>query len=214
MYRRDLARRLGHAADDRQHRHLGGLVVLADPERERPEVRRGPVEDHREQQQRRHLDPARDRRPADDRRQRARGAADDDVLGRRALEQRSCRRRRRTPIASSVRNDDSRFTAHAISTIEIAPSTIPKTRAFSGVTWWAGSGRRRVRVISRSMSRSRYWLIALAEPAASVPQTSVQKVRRSQSASVIPGTSRVARTIAGIVVTSSSSMIRGLVRAM
>ena len=30
----------------------------------------------------------------------------------------------------------------------------------------------------------------------------------------MPGTSRVARTIAGTVVTSSSSMIRGLVSAM
>ena len=64
------------------------------------------------------------------------------------------------------------------------------------------------------MSRSRYWLIALAEPAASVPQTSVQKARRNHSAGAMPGISRVARTIAGIVVTSSSSMIRGLVRAM
>ena len=64
------------------------------------------------------------------------------------------------------------------------------------------------------MSRSRYWLMALAEPAASEPQRSVQAVRRSHSARFMPGTSRVARTIAGIVVTSRSSMIRGLVRAM
>ena len=63
------------------------------------------------------------------------------------------------------------------------------------------------------MSRSRYWLIALAEPAASVPHSSVQNASRSHSGSDI-GRSRVARTIAGIVVTSSSSMIRGLVSAM
>ena len=81
------------------------------------------------------------------------------------------------------------------------------------MTAWAGSGRRRVRVISRSMSRSRYWLIAFAEPAASVPQTSVQKASRNHSGAAIPGSSRVASTIAGIVVTSSSSMIRGLVSA-
>jgi heme A synthase len=36
----------------------------------------------------------------------------------------------------------------------IAPRTRPKTTARSGSTWWAGSGRRRVRVIRRSMSRS------------------------------------------------------------
>ena len=93
------------------------------------------------------------------------------------------------------------------------PSTIPNTSAFSGVTSWAGSGRRRVRDISRSMSRSRYWLIAFAEPAASVPQSIVQNARRSHSGRFMPGRSRVARTMAGIVVMSSSSMIRGLVSA-
>src|SRR5665811_2362549 len=40
--------------------------------------------------------------------------------------------------------------------IAITPSTIPKTTACSGSTAWAGSGRRRVLVIRRSMSRSRY----------------------------------------------------------
>ncbi len=64
------------------------------------------------------------------------------------------------------------------------------------------------------MSRSRYWLIALAEPAASVPQISVQNASRNHSAACMPGISRVAMTIAGIVVTSSSSMIRGFVSAM
>jgi len=54
---------------------------------------------------------------------------------------------------------------------------------------------------------------AFAEPAASVPQTRVQNVSRTQSTIGRPGTSRVARTIAGTVVTSSSSMIRGLVSA-
>jgi hypothetical protein len=63
------------------------------------------------------------------------------------------------------------------------------------------------------MSRSRYWLMALAAPAASVPATSVQTVTRSQSIGWMPGTSRVARTIAGTVVTRRSSMIRGFVSA-
>ena len=63
------------------------------------------------------------------------------------------------------------------------------------------------------MSRSRYWLIAFALPAASVPPMSVQTTSQPQSTQSTPGRSRVARTIAGIVVIRSSSMIRGLVRA-
>ena len=60
--------------------------------------------------------------------------------------------------------------------------------------------------------------MALALPAASVPPIIVQKTRPTQSGqstpAAAPGRSRVARTIAGTVVTSSSSMIRGLVSAM
>jgi hypothetical protein len=96
----------------------------------------------------------------------------------------------------------------------ITPRTIPKTTACSGSTAWAGSGRRRVRVMRRSMSRSRYWLMAFALPAARVPPTSVQATSQPQSTQSTPGRSRVARTIAGTVVMRRSSMIRGLVRAM
>ena len=53
MYSADLAARLGDAADDREHRHAGRRVVAADPQRERPEVRRRPVEDDQEQEHRR-----------------------------------------------------------------------------------------------------------------------------------------------------------------
>ena len=60
--------------------------------------------------------------------------------------------------------------------------------------------------------------MALALPAASVPPIIVQKTSAIQSGqstpAAAPGRSRVARTIAGTVVTSSSSMIRGLVSAM
>ena len=59
--------------------------------------------------------------------------------------------------------------------------------------------------------------MALALPAASVPPTSVQTTSPNQRpvhAARAPGRSRVARTIAGTVVTSSSSMMRGLVSAM
>ena len=70
-----------------------------------------------------------------------------------------------------------------------------------------GSGRRWVRCISRSMSRSYQQLKTLAAPAASVPPTSVATSSRHD------GQPRAASIIAGTVVTSSSSMIRGLVSA-
>ena len=60
--------------------------------------------------------------------------------------------------------------------------------------------------------------MALALPAASVPPIIVQRTSQPQSAQSTPpteaGSARVARTMAGTVVTSSSSMIRGLVSAM
>ena len=55
--------------------------------------------------------------------------------------------------------------------------------------------------------------MALALPAASVPPTIVQTTSTPQSAQSMPGTQRVARTIAGTVVTRSSSMMRGFVSA-
>src|SRR5438270_1589536 len=68
-------------------------------------------------------------------------------------------------------------------------------------------GRRLVRAMIASMSRSTTQLIVLAEPAASVPPTRV-------ASSVQPdGQPRAASTMTGTVVTSSSSMIRGLVSA-
>ena len=74
------------AVRHRQHRHAGARVVLGAVQRERPEVRRRPGEDDEEQQQRLDGDLAGHRRPAEHRRHRARGAADDDVLRRRRLE--------------------------------------------------------------------------------------------------------------------------------
>src|SRR5947209_12371693 len=68
-------------------------------------------------------------------------------------------------------------------------------------------GRRLVRAMTASMSRSTTQLIVLAEPAARVPPTRV-------ASSVQPdGQPRAASTMTGTVVTSSSSMIRGLVSA-
>ena len=86
------------------------------------------------------------------------------------------------------------------------PRTIPKIVALSGSTACRGSGRRRVRRIRSSMSRSSTQLNAFALAAARQPPTMVSSTSRSG------GTPPAARNIAGTVVTSSSSMIRGLVR--
>ena len=82
----DLARRLGLATHDRQHRHAGGRVVAAVAEGQRPEVRRRPVEDDREQHERRQSDLAGHRGPGHEDRHAAGRTADDDVLRRRALQ--------------------------------------------------------------------------------------------------------------------------------
>ena len=55
--------------------------------------------------------------------------------------------------------------------------------------------------------------MAFAAPAASVPPTSVQKASQANWTGLMPSTVVQARIIAGSVVTSSSSMMRGLVSA-
>ena len=64
-----------------------------------------------------------------------------------------------------------------------------------------------MRRINWSMSRSAYWLIAFALPAAIIPPRSVA------ATSQVDGQPRSASTIAGTVVTSSSQMIPGFVSA-
>jgi hypothetical protein len=91
--------------------------------------------------------------------------------------------------------------------VETTVSTTPKTSAPRGLISPIGSGRRSVRCMSRSMSRSYQQLKTLAAPAASVPPTSVAISSRHE------GQPPAASIIAGTVVTSSSSMIRGLVSA-
>jgi hypothetical protein len=68
-------------------------------------------------------------------------------------------------------------------------------------------GRLAVRFISASMSRSMTQLSVLAAPADNVPPTRVARTNHPD------GMPRSARTMTGTVVMSSSSMIRGLVRA-
>ena len=72
---------------DRQHRQAGLRVVLDPVQRQRPEVRRRPQEDDQAHQPGLGADLAAHRGPAQHRWHRARGAADDDVLRRRRLQQ-------------------------------------------------------------------------------------------------------------------------------
>ena len=52
----DLAARVLDPRDHRQHRDPGGGIIGADEQRQRPEMRRGPQEDDREQEQRQSAD--------------------------------------------------------------------------------------------------------------------------------------------------------------
>ena len=82
-----------------------------------------------------------------------------------------------------------------------------KVRAARGDSSPVTSGRLRVRSITASMSRSTTMLMALAPPAASEPPSTVATTSHRS------GTPPSATNMTGTVVTSSSSMILGLVRA-
>ena len=82
-----------------------------------------------------------------------------------------------------------------------------KIRALRGAMSPVTRGRLRVRFMMASMSRSTYMLMALAPPAAIVPPSTVAMISHRE------GRPRSATTMVGTVVMSSSSMIRGLVRA-
>ena len=99
------------------------------------------------------------------------------------------------------------MTARQSSTNAATSRTIEKTTAAVGATAPVTSGRCRVRCMTASMSRSTTMFAALAPPAESAPPTSVATINHHS------GTPFAATTIVGSVVTSSSSMIRGLVSA-
>src|SRR5215510_15487623 len=108
-------------------------------------------------------------------------------------------------MALTASDADSRFTVDHSSANASASSTSPNTSAPSGFTSPWGSGRRAVRRITWSRSRSIQQLMVLAPPAAKAPPTS------TSITSSTGGKWPWARIIAGSVVTSRSSMTRGLV---
>src|SRR3954449_7890319 len=110
-------------------------------------------------------------------------------------------------MAPSARMADSQLTVSPSSTVASMPSTTPKRSAATGVIWCLAIGRRLVRAMTASMSRSTTQLIVLALPAASVPPASVASTVHDR------GQPCAASSITGTGVTRSSSMIRGFVSA-
>ena len=106
-----------------------------------------------------------------------------------------------------ARTADRRLTASHSSTKAATSRERAKTSAAVGVMAPVTSGRFLVRFMRRSMSRSTTMLMALAPPAASAPPARVATISQTG------GRPRCATTMVGSVVTSRSSMIRGLVRA-
>ena len=97
------------------------------------------------------------------------------------------------------------FVVHHSQKNEATDSASPKTSAWLRGTVSLASGRRSVRFIFLSMSASATQFNVLAPAAASSPPNSVFRI---SNGSTVP---RLASNIAGIVVTRSSSMTRGLV---
>ena len=154
----------------RQHRHVGGGVVVPVADGQRPEVGRGPVEDH-----------ARTAPPAPSRAMPVTALqpistgtapgrpADHDVAGRGALEP------ERVHEHVEEAGGDGQ---HGAEQVDRGPQQERRPRPRgrwrrsgrpAGDMTPVTSGRSLVRSISRSMSRSTYMLMALAPPAASVP---------------------------------------------
>ncbi|SKU52730.1 Uncharacterised protein [Mycobacteroides abscessus subsp. abscessus] len=111
-------------------------------------------------------------------------------------------------MVATASRPDSRLAVHHNHAKAPTPSTTPKIRALRVVTEDMASGRRAVRFITLSISASATQFRVLALAAAMTPPSSVF---RMSSGFTSP---RSANSIAGMVVTSSSSMTRGLVSAM
>nr|BFF04052.1 hypothetical protein GCM10020241_57270 [Streptoalloteichus tenebrarius] len=99
----------------------------------------------------------------------------------------------------------SRFVVPHRNRNDATPSTSPNTNAWRVLTLCFGNGRTFVRFITESISASATQFNAFALPAAIIPPTRVAKKVPSG------GSPRWANNIAGMVVTSSSSMTRGLI---
>ena len=160
----DLPRRCGPSGNDRQHGNARARIFVGAIERQRPEMRRRPQEDDQEQNERLEPDLSGRRCPADHRRKRTGGAADDDVL-------------RRLPLQPHRVHDDveedregeqrGRLTLIARARTATAPHarTSPNASASAREILPRGIGRLAVRAITASMSASYHMLSTPAAPA-------------------------------------------------
>ena len=110
-------------------------------------------------------------------------------------------------MVAMASSPDSRFVVRQSQQNDPTLSTSPSISAFRVGSAARASGRRAVRFITLSISASATQLSVLAPPAASIPPINVLRI---SSGFTWP---RSASSIAGIAVTNSSSMTRGLVSA-
>jgi hypothetical protein len=110
-------------------------------------------------------------------------------------------------MVATASRPESRLVVHHSQKNEPTDSTRPNTSALRVGTDARANGRRAVRFITLSMSASATQFSVLAPAAASKPPT---RVFRMSSGSTVP---RCANSMAGMAVTSSSSITRGLVSA-
>ena len=110
-------------------------------------------------------------------------------------------------MVETASTPDNRFVVHHNQKNEPTDSTRPKINALRVGTVSRASGRSAVRFITLSISASATQFRVLAPAAASMPPISVFAISSGLT------TPRSANSIAGMVVTSSSSITRGLVRA-
>ena len=170
-------------------------------------MRRRPDEDDREEEQRRDPDVPGRRGPADERRHGARGAADHDVLRRRALQ--PARVDDDVEEAADEREDRGEDVDRAREQNEgERQQREPELERPARGTRPDATGRAFVRSpISGSMSRSSTWLSADAPP-----QASARPDHRG-NARPVPGQPRAPAIIPQKPVISRSDMIRGFVSA-
>ena len=125
---------------DRQHRHARGGVVVAELHGQRPEVRRRPEEDDREQDDRGPGSPGRSPPPSRPAPGSSRPPRRSRCWTRSGASARGCTRRRRTGSPPSASAAASQFTARPSTRVAAAPSTMPDTSASPGLI--AAFGRR------------------------------------------------------------------------
>ena len=182
-------------------------VILRSQQRQRPEVGRRPEENDQEQQPCGQFHRAGDRRPGDEGRDRARRAADDDVLGRPAFQE----ERVHEHVKQNARQRDERRSGRWPSSTTAPPTRRPARCRTPALLWaspcpreWGGCW---CAFMIWSMSRSKYMFSALADPDAEGGAETVE-MTRPMDGDASGMTNSVRKPV-----TSTSNIMVGLVRA-